>query len=254
MVSLRRALEESETLYTAWSGISEPLIAELLARSSYDAVTLDMQHGGHTTSSVLRSVTAVTLLGKPAVVRIPVGRNDMASRALDFGAAGVIAPLINSREDAVAFSNAMKFPPMGERSWGPTRTSMLHGYSDSLSYLHSANHDTFAIAMVETRPGLAALNEILELDGIDGIFVGPSDLSIALTNGDRVDSGSPDVLRAAEDIAKRTRDKGKCPCAFAINPDAARRFADLGFRLIAVGSDTDCVMRGAATLLAGLKR
>ncbi|MGH6925645.1 MAG: HpcH/HpaI aldolase family protein [Propylenella sp.] len=252
-MSLRARLEADETVYTAWSAIPDPLIAELLARAAYDAVTLDMQHGGHSTESILRGVAAVTLAGKPAIVRVPVGRNDMASRALDFGAAAVIAPMVNSREEARAFAAAMKFPPTGERSWGPTRTLTLHRQPDPQAYLRSANRDTLAIAMVETRAALAALDEILGFEGIDGVFVGPSDFSIAFSDGARVDAGNAEMLKAAEDVARRTRAEGKVACAFAMTPDAARRFRDMGFRLIAVGSDWECLARGAASLLAGLK-
>jgi 4-hydroxy-2-oxoheptanedioate aldolase len=251
-MSLRARLEADETLYIAWSGIPDPLVAELLARAAYDAVNLDMQHGGHSIDSILRGIAAVTLAGKPAVVRIPVGRNDVASRALDFGAAAVIAPMVNSRDDARAFAAAMKFPPTGERSWGPTRTLTLHGQCDPQAYLRSANRDTLAIAMVETRAALAALDEVLEPEGIDGVFVGPSDFSIALSDGMRIDAQNPEMLKAAEDIARRARGMGKLPCAFAMNAEAARRFRDMGFRLIAVGTDTECLGRGAAALLDGL--
>jgi 4-hydroxy-2-oxoheptanedioate aldolase len=251
-MSLRERLEADDTLFTAWSGIPDPLIVELLARADYDVVTLDMQHGGHSTDSVLRGVGAVTLAGKPAIVRIPLGRNDMASRALDFGASAVIAPMVNSQADARAFASAMKFPPMGDRSWGPTRTATLHRVADPRTYLQTANRDTLAIAMVETRAALAALDSMLEVAGIDGVFVGPSDFSIALSDGARVDVENPEMLKIASEIARRARGAGKFPCAFAVTTAAAHRFRDMGFRLIAVGSDTDCVKRGAASLLEGL--
>ena len=147
-----------------------------------------MQHGSHTTESIMRGVAAITLVGKPAIVRIPIGRFETASRALDFGAAAVIAPMVNSVADAKAFGAAMKFPPLGERSWGPTRVIALHGAPSLQAYLESANSDTLAIAMIETRAAQAVLDEILALDTIDGVFVGPSDFSIALSNGAKVDA------------------------------------------------------------------
>ncbi len=247
-MSLRARLEADEILYTAWSTIPDPLVAELLARSAYDAVTLDMQHGGHSTDSILRGVAAVTLAGKPAIVRIPVGRWDAASRALDFGASGVIAPMVNSPEDARAFAAAMKFPPTGERSWGPTRALTLHGQPDKQAYLQSANRESLALAMVETRAALAALDSVLELEGIDGVFVGPSDFSIALSHGERVDPGNADMLKSIEGIARRARESGKLACAFTTTVEGARRFGDMGFRLIAVDTDVGCLSRGAGSL------
>jgi 4-hydroxy-2-oxoheptanedioate aldolase len=252
-LTLRSRLASEETLYTAWSVIPDPLVAELLARSAYDAVTLDMQHGGHTTDSILRGIGAVALAGKPAIVRVPVGRNDVASRALDFGAAAVIAPMVNSREDAWAFADAMKYPPMGGRSWGPLRSLTLHGYADPQAYLHAANSDTLAIAMIETRTAVDALDEMLGLDGIDGVFVGPSDFSIALSDGDRVHPEDTEMLNATEAVAIRTRAAGKFACAFALTTQSARRYSDMGFRLIALSLDAECLMQGAAALLDGVR-
>lgn len=252
-MTLRKRLDAGETLYTAWSAIPDPLVAEFLARAGFDAVTLDMQHGCHSTESVLRGVPAVMLAGKPAIVRIPVGRFDMASRALDFGAAAVIAPMVNSLADARLFAAAMKFPPVGERSWGPTRVLGLRGEKDPQAYLEAANGDTLAIAMIETRAALAVLDEILGLPGIDGVFVGPSDFSIAWSGGKRIDPGNGDMLKGAADVAEKTRKAGKIPCTLAITGEAARKFRDMGFRLIALGSDFGYLTAGAAALLQASK-
>ncbi|MDP3897082.1 MAG: aldolase/citrate lyase family protein, partial [Mesorhizobium sp.] len=104
-------LRAGEVLCTAWSGIPDALTVELVAAQGFEAVTLDMQHGGHNEDSVLRGIAPVLAAGKHAIVRIPVGRFDMASRALDFGAEAVIAPMVNSVEDARRFAASMKYPP-----------------------------------------------------------------------------------------------------------------------------------------------
>jgi 4-hydroxy-2-oxoheptanedioate aldolase len=251
--SLRSRLEAGETLYTAWSAIPDPLVAEFLARSSFDAVTLDMQHGCHSTESVLRGVAAVTLAGKPAIVRIPVGRFEMASRALDFGASAVIAPMVNSVADAKAFAAFMKFPPLGDRSWGPTRVLALHGKANPQAYLESANRETLAIAMIETRAAQAAVDDILAVDGIDGVFVGPSDFSIALSNGAKVAPNDADMLAAATDVAKRAAQAGKVACTLGITGEAGRLAHEQGFRLIALGSDFNYLSSGANAIVAASK-
>ncbi len=110
-MTLASRLAAGETLFTAWSGVPDSLIVEIMALQPFDAVTLDMQHGGHNEDSVLRGLLPVLRAGRHALVRIPVGRFDMASRALDFGAEAVIAPMINSVEDARRFAAAMKYPP-----------------------------------------------------------------------------------------------------------------------------------------------
>jgi 4-hydroxy-2-oxoheptanedioate aldolase len=247
--SLRPRLRAGETLFTAWSTIPDPLVAEFAARTGFDAVTLDMQHGNHSTESVMRCVAAVTLAGKPAAVRIPVGRFEMASKALDLGASAVIAPMVNSVADARAFAAAMKFPPLGERSWGPTRVIALHGIGGLQAYLETANQDTLAIAMIETRAAYAALDEILAVDGIDGVFVGPSDFSIALSGGARVDASNPEMLAMAGEVAAKADRAGKFPCTLAITAEAARKARGLGFRFIALASDISYLMSGANTIV-----
>jgi 4-hydroxy-2-oxoheptanedioate aldolase len=247
--SLAARLRAGENLYTAWSAIPEPLVSEFLARTAFNAVTLDMQHGCHSTESVLRGIAAIKLTGKPALVRIPIGRFDMASRSLDFGAEAVIAPMVNSLEDARAFAASMKFPPIGERSWGPTRLLALHGIGDAQSYLESANRSTLAIAMIETRAAEAILDDILALEGIDGVFVGPSDFSIAFSNGARIDPTNEEMLAVAGNIALRTQLAGKIPCAYAASGAAAKRARSFGFRLIALGSDFTYLTAGANALV-----
>jgi len=251
--NLRSRLKAGETLYTAWSAIPDPLVAEFLARTNFDAVTLDMQHGCHSTESVMRGVAAVALAGKPALVRIPVGRFEMASRALDFGASAVIAPMVNSVADAKAFAASMKFPPMGERSWGPSRVIALHGQPNLQAYLESANRETLAIAMIETRAAQAVLDEILAIDGIDGVFVGPSDFSIAYSNGAKVDPNNAEMLAGAKEIAAKATKAGKIACTLGITAEAGKRARELGFRLIALASDFNYLTAGGNALVAAAK-
>lgn len=228
----------------------EPLVAEASARAGFDCVTLDMQHGLHDPASVMRAIGAVALAGKPSLVRIPVGDFAMASRALDMGAGAVIAPMINSASDAKAFATAMKYPPIGERSWGAGRAMQLAGMDDPASYLHSANDKTLAFAMIETREAVAALGEILAVPGIDGIFVGPSDLSIALSNGASVDPLREDNAQAIGEILASVKAAGKLAATYAITGSQARGYRDLGFDLVAIGIDGGYLRLGASLLLA----
>lgn len=252
-MTLKARLAADETLCTAWSGIPDPLTVEVVARQGFDAVTLDMQHGGHNEDSVLRSILSVQAAGKPALVRIPVRRFDMASRALDFGAEAVIAPMVNSVADARAFAAAMKYPPLGERSWGPTFAFPRHGRGDQAEWLHESNHRTLAFAMIETRAALAALDDILAVPGIDGIFVGPSDFSIAWTNGGTVDSALEDMMETLQSIAERSRKAGKYTAIYIMQPAVAGRLVNMGYRLLAMGSEHSLIGLGAKALLTAVR-
>jgi 4-hydroxy-2-oxoheptanedioate aldolase len=125
----------------------------------------------------------------------------------------------------------------------------LLGEKDLQTYLGGANRDTLAIAMVETRAALAVLDDILAIEGIDGIFVGPSDFSIALSDGARIDPFEADMLKTAADVAARTTRAGKVACTLGTTGEAAAQFRSLGFRFIAIGNDFNYLAKGAAALL-----
>ena len=162
-----------------------------------------MQHGLHDIGSVMRGIGAIALAGKPALVRIPVGDNATASRVLDMGAEAVIAPMINTVAEARALVAAMKYPPIGERSWGPNRVLAMRGTEPQV-YLESGNRASLAFGMIETRRALAALDDILGVDGLDGVFVGPSDLSVTLSDGARIAPFDP-IARCADPADRRSR-------------------------------------------------
>ncbi|WP_018185115.1 HpcH/HpaI aldolase family protein [Kaistia granuli] len=248
--SLVSVLRSRGTCLTAWIATPEPLLAENAARVGFDCVTLDMQHGLHDPVSIMRGIGAVALGGVPAIVRIPVGDFAMASRALDKGASAIIAPMINSAEDARAFAMATKYPPIGERSWGPVRAMQLAGAADGGAYLRSANAETLTFAMIETRAAVAALDEILAVPGIDAVFIGPSDLSIALSDGADVNPMRADNQAAAADILARARKAGKLAGIFAITGAQAKHYRALGYDFIALGTDGAYFRLGASTMLA----
>ena len=240
---LARALQ-GEGVFSAWVGMNEPQVAEHLAREGFDTVVLDMQHGSVDSVGAGRAILSVALAGKPSVVRVQVGDFASASRAADAGAAGVIAPMINSVADAQAFADHMKFPPMGARSWGPRACSALSGHPGP-SYLHEANAITLSIAMIETREALAALDDILAVAGIDGVFVGPSDLSIALSNGAAWDPRGAQVDTALDKVAAAAKKAGKFAGLFCFDGAQAKAMRARGFKFTSISSDI-VLLRAAA--------
>ncbi len=181
--TLARRLRAGETVFSGWCGLPYPIVAETLGREGFATVTLEAQHGLWDMSALLTGVAAVRQGGAAPVVRVPVGDFAMVSRVLDFGAEGIIAPMINTAADARAFAAAAKYPPIGERSWGPHRATTLAGLPDQSVYLREANDHVITLAMIETRTALDNLDAIVDMPGIDGLFLGPSDLSIALSDG-----------------------------------------------------------------------
>jgi 4-hydroxy-2-oxoheptanedioate aldolase len=251
--SLARRLRSGKTVHTGWCGLGVPIIAELIARTGFPAVTLDQQHGLYTMDSTVAGIASVHMAGAAPVVRIPLGDFAVVSRVLDFGAEGVIAPMINTAEDARMFAAAAKYPPLGERSSGPLRALMLNDMEIG-DYIAQANDAVVTFAMIETREALANLRTILATPGIDALFIGPSDLSLALSQGKTLDPHSKAVDAAVDEIGAAARKAGKIAGAYTANADRANELAARGFSFLAVASDTAFVRAGIAATWKALKR
>jgi 4-hydroxy-2-oxoheptanedioate aldolase len=195
----------------------------------------------------------VHMAGAAPIVRVPLGDFAVVSRVLDFGAEGVIAPMINTPEDARAFAAAAKYPPLGERSSGPLRAVLLNNMEVG-DYIAQANDNVVTFAMIETRTALSNLDAILATPGIDAVFVGPSDLSLALTNGRTLDPHSKEVDAAVETIGKAAQKAGKIAGAYTANAERANELAARGFRFLAVASDTAFVRAGITATFKALQR
>ncbi len=178
------------------------------------------------------------------MVRVPVGDFALVSRALDFGAEGIIAPMINTAADARAFAASAKYPPIGERSWGPHRATSLAGLPDQSVYLREANDHVITLAMIETRTALDNLEAIVDTPGIDGLFLGPSDLSIALSDGKSLDPQSKEIDREIDRMVAVAQKAGKIPGVFCHTADRAKAFAKRGVRFLAVMSDLAMLRAG----------
>ena len=251
--TLARRLRAGETVFCGWCSLPYPLVAETIGREGFVAVTLEAQHGLWDLSALLTGVAAVRQGGAAAVVRVPVGDFAMVSRVLDFGAEGIIAPMINSAADARALVAAAKYPPLGERSWGPHRATTLAGIADQALYLREANDHVVTLAMIETRSALECLDAIAQTPGIDGLFLGPSDLSIALSDGKTLDPLSGDVERGLDRMIASAAHAGKIAGAFCHTAERAVALAKRGARFLAVMSDLAMLRAGAGAALKVLK-
>ncbi|MGH7247559.1 MAG: HpcH/HpaI aldolase family protein [Pseudomonadota bacterium] len=251
--SLAKRLRAGETVFSGWCGLPYPIVAETLAREAFSAVTLDSQHGLWDVASILAGIAAVRQGGATPIVRIPLGDFALVSRVLDFGAEGIIAPMINTPVDARALAAVAKFPPLGERSWGPHRAMTLGGVPDMATYLREANDHVISLAMIETRAALQNFDAIVAIPGIDGFFLGPSDLSIALSDGKRVDPMSADVDHELDRMIAGAQKAKKIPGAYCHSAERAASLATRGVRFLAVMSDLAFLRAGAATALQVLK-
>ena len=251
--TLAQRLRSGATVFAGWCGLPYPLLAETLAREGFAAVTIESQHGLWDVGGILAGIAAVRQGGAAPLVRVPLNDFALVSRALDFGAEGIIAPMINTPADARAFAAAAKFPPLGERSWGPHRAMTLGGVSDMPTYLREANDHVVTLAMIETRTALQNFDAIIGTPGIDGFFLGPSDLSIALSDGKSVDPLSKEVEGHLDAMIAGAQRAKKIPGAYCHSAERAAALAKRGVKFLAVSSDLAMLRAGAAAALKVLK-
>lgn len=248
-MDLPAQLRSGSPHFNVTAAVPHPLMLETLCRCGYGSLTLDVQHGAFDEAAVFDGIGVAAGCGTPALVRAGLGQLGFMARCLDAGAAGVLAPMINSAQEARALVDATRYPPLGQRSWGPIRGLPRSGLTMP-EFLRQANASTVVFAMIETREALAQVDAIASTPGIDGLFVGPLDLAISLSGGAASDPSGPEVLEAMRQVAKASAARGKVAGAYAADASLAARYASFGFRFLAAGLDVPLLAAAARAYLA----
>lgn len=249
---LRSRLATGEPFLFTWMSVPSAALAAQVARLPFDGVCLDMQHGMIGFSDAAPMIAAINAAGRPAMVRALWNDAATPGQAFDAGAVCVIAPMVNTRKQAEALVRAAKYPPLGARSWGGYTALQASGLAPA-EYLRQANRMTMVFAMVETVEALSNVNEIAKTPGLDGLFVGPSDLSITLSKGKKIDKTGKDTLAAMKKVAAAARKNGLVAGAFGGSAEVIKAYQALGFTFLAAAVDVDLMQWGAASLHTSLK-
>jgi len=229
---------------------SSALMAEALGYAGFDFLIVDLQHGESNLGDLQKMLQAVSASPATPLVRIPANMPVYVQRALDIGAYGVVAPLVDMPDEARALVQSVHYGPRGMRSWGPVR-GVLYGGSD---YFAQSAGELLTIAMLETASGLEHAREILELPGIDGCFIGPNDLSIALGFAPELQELPEPVERAIAKVLSAAQVAGKVAGIQVYSVAAANRRIHEGFRFISIQSDLRMARASAGDLLRGIHR
>ncbi len=235
-----------------WCSIPGSFSAELMANQGWDVVTIDTQHGVIGYSEMLQMLQAISTTDAAPLVRVSWNQPGEIMRALDSGAYGIICPMINDAAECAAFVQACRYPPDGFRSSGPTRAA-IYGGAD---YLAKANGEMLTFAMVETAAGLANVEAIVATPGLDGVYIGPSDLSLSLGGPPGQDSDAPALMAAFDQILAACKAAGVRIGVHTNSVAYSQKMLGRGFDLVTVGSDTRFLMSGrreAAEMHAWLK-
>jgi len=238
---MREKLAAGEIVLGAGITTTDPSVTEALA-GSVDFVWIDLEHNAMTTESMLGHLIAARAGGVAAIVRIP--NNDVAwiKRVLDSGAEGIILPRSYSAKEAADFVSACRYPPMGTRGFGPRRP-MQYGRMEQQAYLAQANRDIFVTVQVETVELLAEIDEVLKIEGLDSLVMGPQDLSGSM--GRLGETTHPEVLNAIRSIATKAKAAGKfLGSGLGANPQFAKTLIDCGVQWMQAGLDVEYMIKG----------
>lgn len=228
---LRSRLESAEPLLGGWCTLPTSFAAELVGGSGVDYAVVDMQHGLTGYSDLVSMLQAISLAGAVPMVRIPFGDHGIAQRALDAGAMGLIFPMVNTVALAEEAVRSCRYPPLGERSYGPIR-ARLHIDIDT----EWVNSQILCLVQIETKEAMSNLDGILGVPGIDGVYVGPADL--ALSHGMPPGKSSPELDALLSRIVEACRASARIPAIHSLSGADARDKIALGYRMCSVGSDS----------------
>lgn len=239
-MSLRQALRDGSTVVATFALIPRVEIVEALARSGFEAVILDLEHGPYDVSELPSLVAAGHGAGLHVIARVGDPSAPAIGRVLDTGVDGVVVPHVSSAAQARAAVDAVRYPPEGSRSLNPYVRAAAYDASDS--YLDDANSRVALLVMVEGVDGVTALDEFVRTPGVDGVFVGPVDLSAALGHPGQPEH--PAVINAVGDLIKSATTSGCAAGVYSPTPEAATRWIEAGATLVALSADVAMAMDG----------
>ena len=248
---LKKIFKEGKAAINGWIEIPSSYSAETMAHQGWDSLTIDMQHGAIDNSNALGIFQAISTTDVVPMARLNWNEPGQIMKVLDAGAYGIICPMVSNRDQAEKFVQACMYPPKGYRSFGPTR-GFMYGGKD---YVDNANYEILKLAMIETKEALQELDKIMKTPGLDGIYIGPADLSLAI--GEKPGFDKPEGHPTHEQILNIIDHAKKNKLVAGIHnatPEYARKMIDIGFQIVTVGSDKIFMSEGAKSIITKLKK
>ena len=232
-----------------WLSLGNAYSAESLAKLGFDWVCVDLQHGLLDYQDLTYMLPAISNSNATPLVRVPWNEPYEIMKALDAGAYGVIVPMVNSAAEAQQAVAACRYPPDGNRSFGPIRAALYGGRG----YAAEANGQIACIAMIETEDGIANLEEILSTPGLDGVYIGPADLALALGLPPLGDNNDPTHVECVQRILDACKAHGVAAGIHTSSLEYTRRYLAAGFNFVTLGTDSGFMMRAASADLAAAR-
>ena len=247
---LKQALAAGETQYGLFLGLPDTTCAEICAGAGFDWLVVDTEHGPFDLPAVLRHLQTIAAYEVSAIVRPVSDDRNVLKQLLDTGVQSLVVPMVESAEQAVELVRSVRYPPAGVRGLG-TALARAARWTRIPGYLHKANEQICLLAQVETGRAVRALPGILEVEGIDGIFVGPSDLSASM--GHIGNPRHPDVVKVIREVLRAARSAGKAAGVLALDPVHIQDYRDHGANMIGIGTDTLLLANSAQQLAESVR-
>ena len=243
--TFKKALADKKTQIGLWAGLANAYCAEIIAGAGFDWLLIDGEHAPNDIPIILSQLQAIAPYKSHPIVRVPVNNEVIIKQALDIGAQTLLIPMVNTKEEALAAIKACYYPPHGIRGVG-SALARASRWNRVDGYLKQANDEICILLQAETKQALDNLPQILELDGFDGIFIGPADLSADM--GYMGNPNHPEVVAAIEKAIAQIKAANKAPGILMANEQMAKHYIELGALFVAVGVDTTLLARAADNL------
>ncbi|WP_313512549.1 4-hydroxy-2-oxoheptanedioate aldolase [Pseudomonas sp.] len=243
----KQRLQSGETQIGLWLGLADAYAAELAANAGFDWLLIDGEHAPNDLRGLLGQLQAVAPYASQPVIRPVIGDIALIKQVLDIGAQTLLVPMVETAKQAHQLVRAMRYPPQGLRGVG-SALARASRWNSIPGYLDQADEQMCLLVQIENREGLANLDQIAAVEGVDGVFIGPADLSASM--GHRGNPGHPEVQQEIERAIARIRAAGKAAGILSADEKLARRYIELGATFVAVGVDTTVLMRGLQSLAA----
>ena len=242
---IKQMMKDGKSVINGWLQIPSTVSAEVMTHQGWDSLTIDMQHGLIDYSDLLGILQAITGSDVMPIVRVPWLDPGYIMKALDTGAEGIICPMINNKKEAEQFVSFMKYPPLGNRSFGPTRQNIITGNN----YYSNANDNVLCIAMIETEEAMKNLSDIISTDGLDAVYIGPADLTLGTTKGrlpPGMDREEEEMVERIKTILSEAKKADKKACLHCVKTSYAIEAVKWGFDLVTLNSDTRLLASSAS--------
>ncbi|MFK7730597.1 MAG: aldolase/citrate lyase family protein [Pseudomonadales bacterium] len=232
--TFKHALKGAKPLYGLWLGLPHSSCAEIAAGAGFDWLLIDCEHAPYSLMDVQHHLQAIAAYNVPAIVRPVEGRTAILKQLLDVGAQTFLVPMVDTAAQAEQLARDVRYPPAGERGLGTSMARAAH-WNGTAGYLHTANDDICLIVQAESALAMENLADIVQVEGVDAVFIGPSDLSASM--GHIGNPGHPDVVAAIEQGFKTIKAAGKAAGVLAVDEKLAKHYVELGANFVGVGVD-----------------